>query len=234
METISQEDFDRLVLYTLRFDLVNGMVLRYPVDATNRAYVLDKLYRQSGDGAVLRPLNLVWFQTASERLVIISPDAILKVTCCIDYKDELNPFDVYYDNFKLLEKETLLQEQETKDGELKLHVVEDEYLPQAIILHQCKAPDDLYEKNPMLYDELENGWLVDLIPELEGDEPLRQFLHLPDNDGEESFVAMKQIMVMEVDARLVFPPDEDDAEFNGFEDGHDAETGNPPGGDLPF
>jgi hypothetical protein len=41
--------------------------------------------------------------------------------------------------------------------------------------------------------------------ELEGDSHLRQFINLIDEEGEESFIPMEQIIVMKVANEVIFP-----------------------------
>lgn len=62
------------------------------------------------------------------------------------------------------------------------------------------------------YSELDEGCLEGFEIELEGDMPFRQFINLIDNDGEDSFIPMKQIIIMELDRNLVFLNNGDETE----------------------
>ncbi len=205
---MEESEFDKLVAYTLRVELLNGKVLLYRIDTENKQYLIKKLRTCAEGDEENEPLRFLWFETSLNRIVIINTDSIARVTFCFDYADQLEEPNAYYDNFAVLHTDTLLEEREIKEGEVRLHVIEDEYLPQAIVYHKGKAPDDLYDNNPLTYSELDEGCLAGFNLELEGDWPLRQFINLIDNDGEETFVPLGQITVMEFDNNLVFVEEE--------------------------
>lgn len=100
---------------------------------------------------------------------------------------------------------------ETVEGDTRLYVLEEEYLPQVIIYHKGKSPEDNYDTNPLLYSSLNEGCLGLFGLELDDEIPLRQFINLIDNDGEETFIPLQQIMVMEFDSNLLFDEETDDA-----------------------
>ncbi|MEO9004760.1 MAG: hypothetical protein ABI288_08480 [Ginsengibacter sp.] len=208
---ISESEFDEKVVYTLRIELLNGKVIIYSVDTGNKQYLIKKLRAKSDGIEETEPLHFVWFETSLSRMVIINIDSIARVTFCFDFALQPEDPHSYFDNFNIVQKETALAEKETKDGEVRLYVIEDEFLPQAIIYHIGKAPDDHYYGNPSIYSALEKGCLAGLNIELEGDIPLRQFINVIDDDGEETFIPLKQIAVMEFDCNLLF--DEEDEEF---------------------
>lgn len=62
----------------------------------------------------------------------------------------------------------------------------------------------------MLYHDLDEGELTGINLELEGDFPLRQFINLTDDEGEEGFIPFDQIIAMEVMKEAIFPDLEDD------------------------
>jgi hypothetical protein len=208
MEKIAEPDFDKLVDYTLRVELADGKVLIYRIDTDSKNYLINKLRENSDGDKDSRDIDFLWFETSVNRIVIINVDSIVRTTFCFDHKETSQKSNAYFDNFKLLDKETYLEELQTKEGEVQLHVVEDHFLPQAIIFHKGKAPDDGYDRNPLTYSELNPSCLEGFEMELEGDWPFRQFLALIDNDGEESFIPMKQIIIMELDKDLIFPEDD--------------------------
>ena len=209
---LNESEFDEKVVYTLRIELLNGKVILYPINTENKQYLIKRLRAKSDGIDEDEPLRFLWFETSINRMVIININSIAIITFCFDFAYQLKNPNSYFDNFNILYKETLLEEKEIKDGEVRLHVIEDEYLPQAIIYHAGKAPDDLYDNNPSTYSELNNGCLAGLTIELEGDCQLRQFINIIDDDGEETFVPFNQITLMEVDNNLIFEKDEDELE----------------------
>lgn len=62
----------------------------------------------------------------------------------------------------------------------------------------------------MLYHELDEGELEGIDLELEGDFPLRQFISLTDDEGEEWFIPFDQIIVIEVMNEAIFSEDDPD------------------------
>jgi hypothetical protein len=216
---MKETEFDKLVVHTLRVELLNGQVLRYNLDVESKQYLMRHLRENSDGDEDTKPLHFIWFQTSQERTVIINTDSILRLTFCFDPKDSVQNPDAYYDNFKLIEKETTLKDRETPDGEVRLHVVVDEYLPQAIIYHKGIPANDDYYTNPLKYNSLEAGALEGFELELEGDIPYRQFIELIDDDGETSFLPLKEIIVLELETSLIAPyeddPDLEEDEFEG-------------------
>lgn len=210
---INESEFDEKVVYTLRVELLNGKVIVYPVDTEIKQYLIKKLRAKSDGIDETEPLHFLWFETSLNRMVIININFLARITFCFDFAFQLEDPHSYFDNFNILHKETAIEEKETKDGEVRLYVIEDEFLPQAIIYHTGKAPDDLYDDNPSIYSSLNKGCLAGLSIELEGDIPFRQFINVIDDDGEETFIPLKQITVMEFDRSLIFEED-DDEEFD--------------------
>ncbi len=200
---MKETEFDKLVIYTLRIELLNGKVLLFPIDTDNKQKLINR-FRESAEGDITNDrLKFIWFETPSNRMVIVNTDSIVQVTFCFDYASGvINPY-AYRDNFNVIVKDTRVEEKTTKEGEIQLHVEEEKYLPQAIIYHKGKVPDDSYNINPLQYSELSEGCLFSFDEELEGNLPLRQFLNLIDNDGEESFIALDQIIAMELDKSLI-------------------------------
>ncbi len=186
---ISEAEFDDLVQYILRVELLSGKVLIYPISTKTKQYLINRLRAKSESVDDIEPILLLSFETSMDRMVIINVEEIAGITFCFDYSNGLEKPNAYHDNFELLEKDTLIEEKQTKEGEVRLQVLEDEYLPQAIIFHKGKAPDDAYNDNPVTYSELDEGCLMGLEMELEGEWPLRQFINLIDDDGEENLTA---------------------------------------------
>ena len=206
---MEESAFDKLVVHTLRVELLNGQVLRYNLDVESKQYLMRRLRENSDGDDDKQLLRFIWFHTSLKRTVIINADSIVRITFCFDRKDIVQNPDAYYDNFKLIEKETTLQDRETSEGEVRLHVVVDEYIPQAIIYHKGIPANDGYYTNPLKYDSLDAGALMGFEMELEGDVPYRQFIELIDDDGETSFIPLNEIIVLEFETSLIFPDDED-------------------------
>jgi hypothetical protein len=212
---ITESEFDKLVAYTLRIELLNGKVLIYGINTESKKYLINRL-RDNADGDFDKePLPFLWFETSLNRKVIVNADEIARITFCFDYLQHLEKPNAYYDNFGVVEKDTELLEK-SSEGDTRLHVLEEEYLPQAIVYHKGKEPEDNYDANPLLYSSLDEGCLETFNLELEGDVPIRQFINLIDNDGEETFIPMKQIIIMEFDSNLMFSE-----EANEIEDEND-------------
>jgi hypothetical protein len=207
---MKESEFDKLVSYTLRVELLHGKVLLYSIDTENKHYLMNKLRVNSEGEEGNDLLHFLWFETSLNRMVLINTKVIARITFCFDYAEYIvNPKE-YRDNFNVVEKDTLIEEKKTNEGEARLYFLEEQYLPQAIVYHSGKAPDDNYNDNPLLYSELSSGCLTSFDLELEGDLPFRQFLALIDNDGEESFIPLEHVVVMEFDKNLIYGNDEED------------------------
>jgi hypothetical protein len=154
----------------------------------------------------------LWFETSLQRQVIINITEIARITFCYDYSIELAEPNSYFDNFKVLEKDTTLVEEATEEGKVRLHVVTQEFLPSAILYHKGIAPEDGYEINPLLYYELSKGCLGLFGLELDDEIPLRQFINFVDLDGEENFIPINQIIVMEFENNLMYDEEYDEEE----------------------
>lgn len=209
---LTESEFDEKVVYTLRIELLNGKVIVYPVNTENKQYLMGKLMDKSDGMDETEPLQFLWFETSLNRMVIININSIARITFCFDFAFQFENPQSYFDNFNILLKETALEEVKTKDEEVRLHIIQDEFLPQAIVYHSGKAPDDLYSENPSIYSSLDKGCLVGLDIELEGDVPFRQFINVIDDDGEETFIPLKQITLMEFEQTLIYGEDEEDDE----------------------
>lgn len=231
-----------MVHYTLRVELQNGKVLIYPISAAGKHALSNTLWNFSHGHEDNRPFPFVLFETVKQRYVMIATNCLARLAFCSDLRSHSPKEQRYYDNFNLLGKEPIIEEWEKDNGEAEIRVFGDDP-PQALIYHRGLAPEDGYSNNPLTYTQLEEGCLDSLLIELEGDCPLRQFLFLTDDDGEENFVAVEQILVMEFDKNLLYNADvelEEEEEWFGEEEGLEEED--PQSGDenknrpddLPF
>jgi hypothetical protein len=206
---MEESDFDKLVVYTLRVELADGKILRYRIDAENKNDLIERFRERSDGDSEISRLQFLWFETSHKRRVMINTDSVVRTTFCFDAAAVVKKPESYYDNFGVVTKETSLEDLETKDGDIRLHVVHEEYIPSAIIYHKGKAPEgDHYYTNPMKYDDLQDGELDGLDLELEGEYPLRQFIGLMDEDGEHSFISISQVVVLEVAQNVVVSQEE--------------------------
>jgi hypothetical protein len=201
---------DELLAFTLRIELQNGRVLIYRIDSENKEYLLNKLRANSEGSEDVEPIKFLWFETFLNRHVIINARELVRITFCYDFLEQIENTNAYYDNFEVVEKDTSLVSQETEEGESRMYVLEEAYLPQAIIYHKADVLEDEYTGNPQLFFSLDNGCLGILHLELDGALPLRQFLNLIDNDGEECFIPLQQIIVMEFEGNLFYNEDLDE------------------------
>jgi hypothetical protein len=200
--------FDDLVAYTLRIELLNGRVLIYRIDAENRQYLLNKLQMNAEGAEENEKIEFLWFETFFNRHVIINVKEVGRITFCFDYLAHIEDAKAYYDNFEVVEKDTSLISKETEEGESRMYVLEEAFLPQAIIYLKGIKSEDNYIPNPQLFYSLDNGCLGIFQLELDGEVPLRQFINFVDDDGEECFIPLNQVMVMEFDGGLFYSDDE--------------------------
>lgn len=118
---MKETEFDNLVIYTLRIELLNGKVLLFPIDTENKQKLINR-FRESAEGDITNDrLKFICFETPSNRMVIVNTDSIVQVTFCFDYAaGVINPY-AYRDNFDVVLKDTRVEEKTTKEGEIQLH-----------------------------------------------------------------------------------------------------------------
>lgn len=202
---MQESEFDQHVSFTLRIELLNKNVLLYRIDTKNKERLIEQL-NENSIGLESTPLNFLWFETSLKRNVIVNTDAIVRITFCYDFSAVANTPNSYYDNFNVVDKDVSLQEIENENGEVRMYVVNEEYIPDGIVYHKGLCPEgDLYYTNPMVYSGLNPGELDEMDEELLDLSTMRQFINLIDDDGEESFIPMKQIIVLEVAKKVIFP-----------------------------
>ena len=243
---VTENDLDQLARHTLRVELLSGMVLMYRIDVEQKQHLIGK-FRSNADGTEEgRPIKFLWLETYMKRQVIINITEITRVTFCYDYTIELEEPNSYFDNFKVLEKDTSFVEEATAEGKTRIHVLTQEYLPSAILYHKGVAPEVGYEINPLVYYELPKGCLGLFGLELDDEIPLRQFINFIDMDGEENFIPINQIIVLEFEERLLYDEENEnedeeennlprEVEFDLFDDNElDGEADENDETDLPW
>jgi hypothetical protein len=200
---MKQSEFDKKVAYTLRIELANSKVLLYPIDTKNKNQLTASLKSNSVGSKENTGLNFLFFKTSLERFVMVNTNAFISVTFCFDFNVYIENPHAYRDNFKVVEKDVEIEETKNGGNEGRLFVSETLILPQLIIFHNGQDPEVIYNKNPLTFSELDIGCLGQLSLELNGSNPLRQFIGLIDNNGEETFIPIGQIIVMEFDRNLL-------------------------------
>ena len=187
---MNESEFGNNVVYTVRLELSNGKTLLYDIDTENKQYLLNRL-RINSDGAYEgEGLSLLWFETTHSRQVVINAGSITRIVFGVEAVEVTPGQERYRDNFNVLDNESY-----------------QEYLPQAIVY--CKEHTSVNQSNPFLYAALDEGCLADFDLELDGEQPLRQFLNLIDEEGEETFIPTAQIIVMEFDQNLLYAEEEE-------------------------
>jgi hypothetical protein len=212
---ISEGGFDQLVDHSLRIELLNGKVLIYNIDIKDKQYLINKLRANADGNEDNIPLKFLWFETSLNRSVIINSDSLASITFCFD-AGVVNSNSNYVDNFEVVYSEDEHDEEIEEDADEKKE--NDIFLPQVIVYLKGQNPEDDYNKNPRTYDSLAPGALAAFNLELDGDCPFRQFINLTDDDGEEVFLPLEQIMVMEFDSALM------DVEDDGYDEDDDAKN----------
>jgi hypothetical protein len=207
---ISEGGFDSIVYHTLRIELLDGKVLVYTIDIKYKQYLIRKLRDRSDGNDENKSLKFLWFETCLNRSVIINSDSLASITFCFD-AGEVNSKNNYVDNCDVVYSE---DEADEEDNENMLQE-KDVFLPQAIVYLKGQLPEDEYNKNPRTYGSLTRGCLAAFNLELDGECPFRQFINLRDDDEEETFIPLEQIIVMEFDSDLM---DLEDDEFDEDED----------------
>lgn len=211
---LTEEQFDALFHHTIRIEMMNGMVLMYGVSTVEKQRVINRLRMKSDAFDSGAPLVFLYFQTYLQRNVVVRVSEIVRVIFCFDAIALAVDPNSYYDNFKVLEKDTNLIEEATPEGKVALKVVTEEFLPSAIIQHKGNAALDGYDANPLLYYDLEAECLGTFNLELDDDNiVMRQFINLMDMDGEANFIAVAQISVMEFEDALLTDFDYEDDEI---------------------
>lgn len=203
MLTMDQQENIQLIKHTLRVELLNGNSLLFGISEEEKDEICDLLYMQSDGEDGSTPVPFLFFQISGNRSVILNMAAVLRLTFCFDFITEEAGLETYYDNFDARATEDE-DEQEEAESKSKWYLLgEEDYLPQLTIYHKGLVPeDDEYHTNPFFYNSLDEGDLADFVDEINEEVPLRQFINLIDDDGEETFIPLSQIILLEGDNSL--------------------------------
>jgi hypothetical protein len=200
---MKQSEFDKRVAYTLRIELLNEKVLLYPIDSKTKNKLSATLKSSTIDPKENWKPNFLTFETSLTRFVIINTSTFKSVTFCFDFSALIDNPNAYRDNFNIVEKDVEIEETKIEGNENSLFVSETLLIPQLIIYHKGQIPEPNYNGNPLTFSELNTRCLGQLDLELDGRNPLRQFIEVMDNDGEVTFIPIAQIIVMEFDRKLL-------------------------------
>lgn len=198
---------DQLYKYTVRIELKNGKVLLYTVDLLEKNKLEELLKEHSVGSNFTFHLDFIYFKINFGRMVLVKIADIARLIICFDMACFLKNKDQYIDNFNLAEDdsddaEELVSKVATKEMTPATKLL----IPQAIIYHQGNAPSDKVQTNPLSYSSLPNGCLGNsFLDEIDGVTKTRQFISLIHDDGENSYIPIRNVSVMEFDMTLLAP-----------------------------
>lgn len=217
MATISQNEFDKLVSHTIRVELKNGHTLIYYVSLEAKT----AFYKLIQEDAISENENeFLWFYIPQDRLVLINKKDIIRITFCFDSPGDSEP--QYHDNFHIITNteeivETNDNEKEDISGEDNSE--EELYLPLLIIMHNRQMEKteivdgvtmetDGYFGNISTYSSLSEGDVLGFDFEYFNNEEewillTYKYLQFIDDDGEDNFMPLDNLCVIEVKRPLI-------------------------------
>lgn len=217
MEDISKDDFDKLVSHTARIEMVDGGILHYEISAESKKAFRELLLN---DGISSYDKEFLWFYIPEDRLVLINQKDIIRITFLFDMPTMGEA--VYFDNFKIMDNIWQETEPEMKEEENEFHVpgVESD-LPQLIMMHRRKMEDseivygvsmktEGYYGNISFYTSLSKSDIGGLDFVYHDDEEewvllTYKYFQFIDEDGEENFMPLKNLSVIEIERSLIMP-----------------------------
>lgn len=206
MSQLSQTT-DQLYKYTVRIELKNGKVLLYTVDSLEKNKLEELLKEHSVGSNFTFHLDFIYFKINLGRMVLVKNVDIARLIICFDTACFLKNKDQYIDNFNLAEDDSDDADETISKVDTNEMITATKLLiPQAIIYHQGNAPSDEVQTNPLSYSSLPDGCLGNsFLDEIDGITKIRQFISLIDDDGENSYIPMWNVSVMEFDMKLLAP-----------------------------
>jgi hypothetical protein len=211
MGTIKQSDFDKLVAHTIRIELKNGLTVIYWVSVESKTAFYKLL---KADAISDNENEFLWFYIPEDRLVLVNKKEIIRITFCFDPPNGEEP--QYRDNFNLLNTH---EESIDVDKKPEGDDIEGLYLPQLIVVHnrqkeKTEIVDGVtmetegYFGNISSYSNLDEGDVQGLNFEYFHDEGewallTYKYLQFIDNDGEENFMPLENLSVIEVERPLL-------------------------------
>lgn len=205
MKSISREEYDKLVLHTIRIELKDGSVLIYYVTVESKTALFNLLKQ---DAIADEGQDFLWLYIPQDRLVLMNKKEIIRVTFCFDVFGQVER--LYRDNFGILDKseepvptDDATEEVKTTDEEL--------YLPQLIVKHNRqmeKNETEGYFGNISSYSSLSKGNVDGFDFEYDENEDewilfLFKYLEFVDDDGEYNFMPLDNLSVIEIERSLI-------------------------------
>lgn len=215
MKTISQSEFDKKVSHTIRIELQDGHLLLYHVSVESKQAFEKALINENNSGWTF---DYIWFYIPKDRIVFVNKKDITRITFCYEPVPANEP--EYVDNFSEMED----PDDDLFDTEvLEEFEPEEDSIPQLIIRHHRKKETmqivkgvtmtkKAYFDNISYYSSLEEGGVRGLefcysqhLNEIELH--VDPYLQFTDDDGEENFMPMRNLSVIEVERALIMDND---------------------------
>jgi len=217
MATITQDDFDNAVTHTIRIELKDGSVLFFNVIAeAKKAFA--KLLRNDTHSEL--EYEFLWIYIPEDRFVFINKNEIIRITFC--FEPIFGEVAEYVDNFNVKEK-TDMPTDEEDEFEAAAEEVEF-YLPQLVIMHNRQLENgeivpgvtmktEGYFGNVSSYSSLNlddfNGLgLVFFEDREEWILIAENYIQFVDDDGEENFMPLKNLSVIEMERPFLLSDEE--------------------------
>lgn len=222
MGVIKQSDFDKLVTHTVRIELKDGSTLIYWVSVESKT----ALYQLIKKDAISDNDNeFLWFYIPEDRLVLINKKQIMRITFCFDPPDGKDP--QYHDNFGLV----ISEEEELENGEtIETNAGNEIFIPQLIIAHnrqlekteivdKVTMQTEGYFGNVSSYSDLSEGDVEGFEFEYIDDEEewvltTYKYLQFVDDDGEDNFMPLENLFVIEAERPLLMSDEKLDLYLN--------------------
>lgn len=219
MKTITPSEFDKRVSHTIRIELQDGHLLLYQVSVESKQAFQKSLGNEKYGGW---GCDYIWFYIPEDRIVFVNKKDVTRITFLYDLSPETEP--QYVDNFSemdepggdLFDSEVI---EEFEPDELEEFLPEEDVIPQLIIRHHrnketmqivngVTMTKKAYFENISYYSSLQEGevsgfdfyYSEDM---LELEMSVGPYLQFMDDDGEENFMPMRNLSVIEVERRFI-------------------------------
>jgi hypothetical protein len=214
MMEVNQPDLDAAVAHTIRIELMNDRTLAYWVSPESKRALYKFLARDAiSDNS---DPGFIWFYIPLDRLVLVNKNDIVRITFCFD--PGIDPRPKYRDNFNL--SDTAGDPTGVEDPEDENDRKADETcIPQLIVMHHRQLEDEEFVKgvtmksegyfgNISSYSSLEQGDVEGFDFDYhDGEEQwvlmTWKYLQFADDDGEENFMPLHNLTVIEIERPLL-------------------------------
>jgi len=227
MEEFSQDDFDQTVSHAIRIELKDGTILHYSVTPKAKKAFRNQLLN---DAVSIYDKDFLWFYIPEDRLVLINEEDIVRITFCFD-ASVISEAE-YSDNFKVFEKLPQENEMDEDGWENEMDDPGNELdLPQLIIKHRREKEDSeivegvtmktegFYGNVSCYFDMSENqvsGFGFDFYDDVEEWILLAsKYLQFIDEDGEENFMRIKSLSLIEIKRSFIMSDETLDKYLDG-------------------